>query len=112
MAADADLCRNDYIIPHHRAASDRRAGHNNAMAPDDHVVPDLHQVVDLCTFADPGAAESRAVDRCARAHFYIVVDLHNAGLPHLAVYSIVELVSKAIGADDHTGVQDDALAEH
>ena len=83
----------------------------DAVAADDHVVPDLHEVVDLGAFADPGAPEARAVDGGARADLHVVVDLHDAGLPHLAMASLFKLVAEAIRADDDAGVQDDALAE-
>jgi hypothetical protein len=67
---------------------------------DDHVVADLHEVVDLGAFADPGAAKTRAVHRGARADLHIVVDLHDARLAHLAMPPLAELVTKSIRAND------------
>jgi hypothetical protein len=73
---------------------------------------DLHQVVDLGSFPDPRAAEPGAINHGARAYLHIIVDLHDAGLPHLPMHSFLELVSETVRADDHTRVQNDAFAEH
>jgi len=74
-------------------------------------VADLHQIVDLGSLANPGATEAGAVDGGARADFHVVVDLHDASLPHLAMAALVELVAKSIGTNDRTRVQDDTLAQ-
>ena len=48
--------------------------HDDAMAPDRHVVADLDQIVDLGALADHGVADRAAVDGGAGADLDVVLD--------------------------------------
>src|SRR6266568_2634991 len=103
MARDADLAGQRYVTAHPRAA--------NAVFPDDHIVPDLHQVVDLCAPADDGGPQRPSVDRDVRPDLHIVVNHDVADLRHFATDPLIEDVTESIRADDRAGMNRDALAD-
>ena len=86
------------------------------MRPDDDVVGDHHEVVDLGAFPNVGAAKARPVDGRVRSDFHVVVDLDDAGLRNLDVPAAVELKSEAVATnygpamDDHAAANARALA--
>src|SRR5215471_35616 len=81
------------------------------MLPDDDVVPDLDEVVDLGATADDGLAEGRTVDRRVRADLDVLLDPHDPHLRDLAVPLAVPEVSEPVGADDRAGVEDSPRAD-
>lgn len=85
---------------------------NNAVFPQNGVVADLHEVVDLAALADPGAAKTGAVNGGAGADFDIIIDLDDAKLVDFHMTAIDDFVAKAVAADDGSAVQDDTVAEH
>ena len=82
------------------------------MLADDDIVADLDQVIDLGPCADPGAAKTRPIYRSACANFNVGIDLHDACLADLAMATFVKLVTKSIGADHDSGVEDGAVSQH
>ena len=81
------------------------------MFPDDHVVRDLHEVVDFHPFLNPGAAKTRAIDRRVGADLDVVVDLDDANLWHFFVPAGGHFEAEAVRADDRAAVNDDAIAD-
>ena len=63
VATDADLAGDGDVVSKACAASEGDEGDDDAVLPKGHVVPDLHEVVDLGACADPGAAKARTVDQ-------------------------------------------------
>jgi hypothetical protein len=78
---------------------------------DDHVVGDLHKVVDLASAPDARDAEFGAVDAHARADLDIVLDDDRADLRDLGMFGSVPAIAEAIGAQHAVGVDDDAMAD-
>src|ERR1043166_3281233 len=67
------------------AASDAHLGNDDAMLPHNYVMGDLHEVIDLGTFADDSRTEGAAIDGDIGADFNIIMNDHIANLRHLAV---------------------------
>ena len=64
MSVDAGLRGNDYAAADFSAAGDSALPDQSGGLPDDDIVGDMHQIVDLDAFLDPGLSEPCAVD-CA-----------------------------------------------
>ena len=62
MPRDAGLRRDDDVISEVRAAREPDLAHHQAVPPDDDVVGDLHQVVQLDAALQQGRAQGAAVD--------------------------------------------------
>src|SRR5262249_1565365 len=77
----------------------------------DHVVADLHEVVDLGPAADDGLAEGGPVDRGVGADLDVVLDADDPDLRDLAVAAAVPDVPEAVRTDDRAGVEDAAVPD-
>src|SRR5437899_173973 len=111
MTRDADLAGQRYVTAHPRAARDSHLRDDNAVFSDDHVVRDLHQVVDLRAPADDGGPQRPPVDRDVRPDLHVVVNHDVADLRHFTMNPLMEHVTESIRADDRAGVNGDALAD-
>ena len=80
-------------------------------SPISHVVPDLHEVVDLRALADDRRPERAAINRHVRADLHVVAEDDVADLRHFAVHPCVQHVAKSVRADDRAGMDPHALAE-
>lgn len=65
MAGEATLPGDENVIAQLRRARYADPRNEQTMLPDSHVVPDLHQIIDLCSLSDHGFAQGRAIDRGA-----------------------------------------------
>src|SRR5450755_896106 len=81
------------------------------MFSDDHVVRDLHEVIDLRAFFDPRAAEARAIDRRIRTNLDIVVDLDDSDLRNFFVPAFHDLETKSVCGHDCAAVQSHTRAD-
>jgi len=81
------------------------------MPPNDDVVRNMHEVVDLRALADDRGPKGSAIDGRVGADLHIVVDDHVADLQHLAVTALVEHVTVTIRADDGAGVDCHTVAD-
>ena len=81
------------------------------MFADNDVVSDLHEIVDLGAFLDPGSPEPRPVDSRVRANFNVVINLHDAELGHFFVTSFGRFETKTIGPDNCAAVYDDTCTD-
>ena len=68
------------------------------------IVPDLHQVIDLCASANNCRAERPAVDGDVRANLHVILDDDMPNLRDFAVNAAVHNVTKAVGAEDRAGM--------
>src|SRR5947208_17077885 len=81
------------------------------MFADHHVVRDLHEVINLDSLLDPGAAKTRAVDRRIGADLDVIVDLHDPDLRDFLVPARGHFESKTIRADDGPAVNNDPITD-
>ena len=86
-------------------------GNNDAVAAHADVVPNLHQIINLRTFADHGIAQSASIDSYARADFHFVLHDHPAELWNLVVAICVGGETKSRLADLCAGKDQDPIAE-
>src|SRR5689334_2513415 len=85
VANDSRLTSNHHPSADAHTASDSDLRDDDRMFPNNYIVRDLDQVVDLHAFLDPGASEARPVDGGVRADLDVVVDLHDPDLRHFLV---------------------------
>ncbi len=83
MADNARLTADNNAFSQLRTARNADLGDNDRMLPDDHIMGDLNEVVDLDPPLDPGPAERAAVNRCVCPDFDIIIDLDIADLGNL-----------------------------
>ena len=82
------------------------------MFPDDDVVGDLDQIVDLSPALDPGPAEGGSIDRAVGPDLHVVINLNDPHLRDLDVPSLLILgKTKTITADDRATVNNDSIAD-
>ena len=81
-----------------------------AAAADVRVVPDLHQVVNLCVGADACVAPAPPVDASACTDLDVVSNQHGEELRLLAHLSILHSKAEAVGSDAYSCVQQAILA--
>src|SRR5690349_6950271 len=81
------------------------------MFADDHVMGDLHEIIDLGAFADDSGAERGAIDSDISADFDVVVNDDVANLGNFAMNPGVGNVTKTVGADHCAGVYGHALPD-
>src|SRR6201999_1260717 len=102
MPGDASLAADNHVIFDRRATRDPGLRANDTVFTYDHVVRDLHQIIDLGAFADFRDAETRAIERRICADLHVVLDHHGSDLRYFFVTPGNELVTKAIGTDDNS----------
>jgi hypothetical protein len=76
-----------------------------------HVVADLDEVVDFRAALNPCATETGPVHGGVGADFDIVIDLHSASLWDFLLFSIAELIAKAIGSHHDSTMKNDVVAD-
>src|SRR5207247_636931 len=110
MANDPDLACHRNAFAHPDTSGNSHLGGHYRMFPNDYVVRNLHEVVDLDVFLDPGSDKPRAFDRRVGADFHIVVDLHNPNLWNFSLAAVFEFKSETVCTDDCAAVNNDARA--
>ena len=73
-----------------RAAGEAHPSHDDTVPPNDNVVRDMHEVVDLGAPADDGGPERTAVDRSVGPDLHVVLNNYIAHLQHLAVKAFIQ----------------------
>src|SRR5262245_27060425 len=81
------------------------------MLADDHVVRNLHQVINLRAIADHRRTQRTAVNRDVRADLHVVVNDDIANLGNLAMDAFIKHVAEAIAADHRSSMNRDAVAD-
>ena len=94
-----------------RRAGDADLGDDHAMAADDHVVGDLHQIVDLGALADHRVAAGAAIDRRVGADLDVVLDDDAADLRNFEVPLRPHGEAETVLADAHARMEDHAVAD-
>ena len=97
----------DDVVADVRAAGDPDAGHEEAALADAHVVPDVHQVVELGPAADHGVVDAAAVDAGVGADLHLVLQDAAADVGNPLVPAGAGEVAEP-GAADHRARLDDA----
>lgn len=108
---DPGLTSQNGIVANYHTTGQTNLGNNQTTLSDDDVVGNLHQVVDLGTSLDPGAAKPGTIDADIRADLHVVVDLDNADLGDLLVYGAWD-EAIAVAANNGTTMNDDAFAKY
>ena len=101
MARETDLPRRDHEIAERGRTGDPGLRHQHAMAADDAIVADHHEVIDLGAFADHRVAVRAAVDRRIGADLDVVLDHHPTDLRNLEVTAWPHSEAEPILADAH-----------
>src|SRR5207247_5181106 len=110
VADDANLPRHRDALANAGAARDSSLRHDHRIFSDDHVVRNLHEIVDLHALLNPRPAKTRAIDRSVRADLNIIVDLNNPELLNFFVSAFNHFKSETIGANHCATVNDYARA--
>ena len=97
--------------PNRDTARDTDIAGDQAMPPDDDVVADLDQIVDLGAFADDRIAVAAAVDRRVGADLDVVLDDDPADLRNLQMSGPAGNIAESVLADADARVEDDAIAD-
>src|SRR5262249_8336110 len=106
-----DLPGQDDVILDHHTAGYAALGDDDAMTADRHIVSDLHKVVDLGAFADPGLAVRTPIDRGPGTDFHIVLQDDSTELQHFAMTFCSHHVAESILPDCAARMQDHAVAD-
>src|SRR5689334_4377532 len=81
------------------------------MPSNDHVVPDLHEIINFRALADDRIMQRPPIDRGVGADFDMVLDHHAADLRQFQVAAQAHGEAKAVLADRHAGVDGDMVTE-
>ena len=106
MADNPRLSGENNIITNLRAARNTDLRADDAMAPDDHVVGDHDEVVDLGPLSDHGATETGTIDRRIGSELYIIADQDDATLRDFFVTTVFGVIAESVRSDDNSAVQD------
>ena len=103
VVRDADLSREETVVPHLRSACDACLGRGNGILADLHVVADLDQVVEFHAPADDRRVGLGPVDAGVGADFHVVFDDDVAQLRNLVEAACgIGNEAEAVGADHRT----------
>ena len=111
MANDPDLAGHHHFFSDAGAAGNARLRGDDGMLSNNDVVRDLHEIVDLNAFLDPGPTESSAIDGCVCPDLNVVVNLDNSELRNFLVTAFDEFEPKTVRADYCTAVNNGACAD-
>src|SRR5579875_1207349 len=116
MTCQAALASYHDIIAEPRTAGNANLRDDHAAAPDLHVVPDLHEIINHGTRADDRIRPRAAVDGRIRAHFDIVADDNPPELRYFDGRIGIGREAEPFLADTHAGIKldarpDDAVAQ-
>ena len=81
------------------------------MPSDDHVVRDMHEIINLRALANDGGAQRTAVNGCVGADLHVVVDDDIADLQNFSVTAFVEHVAITVRTDNSSGVNAHATTD-
>src|SRR4029079_12221332 len=99
VIAETDLSANDEIILDHRTAGNTGLRRDDDALADLDVVGDLDEVVDLCTFADAGLAQSSAIYARICSYLDVVLDDDGADLRKFYIAVVAANEPESVGSD-------------
>ena len=117
MVVYAGLATHDHVVADPGAAGDTDVPTQQAVLPEDHVVGDMHAVVNFAAAADASDRDSRAVHSTVSADHDIVFNDHRTNLRDLAVALVSGIVTEAVAADHrarvhaHPAAQDNPVTQ-
>ena len=111
MIADAGLSGDYHVVAQYRAARNARLGYDQTTPANHHIVPDLHEIIDLRPGPDPGAADGGPIHGGVCADLHAVGDLHDARLGHLEPRRAVPGVTEPVAPDHDPRVENDPVAD-
>src|SRR5687767_3861399 len=110
MVDDADLASQRDVLAQLRAAGNAGLRRHHGMLADDHVVRNLHQIIDFCALPHNRLPKGRPVDRCVSADLHVVFDHYDADLGNFDPRRAAARVTETVATHDDSGVQDHAIA--
>src|SRR6266446_3692240 len=111
VAGETRLSCHHYIVAEHGRAGDPDLRDEETVPADPDVMADLHEVVDLRSFADHGLTERGTVDRGSRPHLDVVLNANDTDLRDLVMQAAMRGEAVAVRADDGAAVDDAAPAD-
>src|SRR5262249_25290118 len=111
VADDARVRAHDDKIAQLRRAGNPALGDNHAMATDDDVVGDLHEDVDLGSFADDRIGEGSSVDRSVGSDLNIITNYDTADLRHFHVPVATHGKAEPILPNTRAGMENHAVSD-
>ena len=82
------------------------------MPPHRHIVGNLNEIINFCTFANPGAPKTGTINRGIGSYLDIVVHLDNPNLGNFDVPPVFVFETKTVAPKDNSRVQNDAIPNH
>ena len=111
MAGNTGLSAHQNMVLERGAARNARLSDQHAASSQGHVVPDLHEIINLRPGTDDGIRPGAAVDGAVGADLDVVLDDHPAELGHGQVSLRIQGEAEAPVADAHPRVDDATLAD-
>lgn len=111
VSGDTRLACHDNKITQPGAARDSSLAYEQTAFADDNIVRDLNEIIDLCAAPNHGRTERSTIDANVRTDFDIVMNDHVSDLENLAMLALIENVTVAIGTDDRSCVNTDAMTD-
>lgn len=114
---DNQMVGKSHTTTQHRLVTDDTAARNAAMSrnntktADSHVVGDLYEVIDLCTFANDGVVQRTTVDRRIGANLDIVLNDDSAELGNLLQAGGTQDVAETVLPNPHTVMKRHLIAD-
>jgi hypothetical protein len=107
-----DLPGKRHARPQLGAAGDSGLGHQQGVLPNDHVVGDLHKIVDFTAFLNPSAPEAGPVHGGVCADLNVIVHLDDANLRNFDMPTAGPFKAEAVAPQHHTRMEDDPVSDH
>jgi hypothetical protein len=111
MADHAGMRAHDHEVAELRRTRNAALGHNYAMAANDDVVGDLHEIVDLSTLADDRVRQGTSVDGGVGADLNVITYDHTSNLGYFQVPLSPHCEPEPVLTDADAGVEDDAVSD-
>jgi len=112
VLADTNSCaENNEVFQSHAATQPRLTGYD-AMAPNNNVVGDLNEVVDLGSLSNNRIANPAPIDCRSSSNLDIMLNYDNADLRHLEMPGCAHDETKPVLTDVATRMYDDSVANH
>ena len=111
MIRDSDLTSHHHMVADGRTASEPTLPGDDAVPSNGDVVCNVHEIVDLRSFANDSVVTTTSVDRGAGADFHLVVNDDAAELRNFEMSFRVGEISEAILANPAAGVEDHIVAD-
>jgi len=99
------LPRDRHMVANFGASGDACLCRHHRMFSDNHVVGDLHKIIDLSATPNYRLAQSRTIDRRVCANLNIIFHYHDTDLRDLDTVLAAAGIAEAVAANHHTRVQ-------